>query len=203
MRYRGELLLHGREDFSLVELMIAIAIMSVILTGTYGVLASTQNTYAIGSAISSLNSQVGRTMNRITEELRDAGVATLFPLPAAPFGSSEITFQRNVGYQEGAIVWGDVIKIGLLDSDSNVLALWTDLGGANEQMSRLTSWVRDYAEGETANGADDNGNGLVDEKGFSFELNGNILTIRLTLERADEDGRVYTSSVDTSIRIRN
>ncbi len=195
--------LSNKEGFSIVELLIAASIFSVILTGTYGILISTQNTYAVGISVSSLNMHARRAVDRIAEEIQDAGIETLFPSPNPPFGSSELTFQKNVDYQDGAIVWGDVIKIGLLNPDSDVLAMWTDPGGVNEQVSRLTTWVRDYAEGEAANGADDNGNGLVDEKGFSFELNGNTLTIRLALERTDEDGRVYTSSVDTSVRLRN
>lgn len=202
MRYRGELLCN-RQGFSLLELMIVTSIFGIILAGVYGILMSTQSTYAVGTASASLNLQARRTVDRIAEELRDAGVETLFPSPTLPFGSDDLTFQKNVGYQAGAIVWGDVNRVALWEPASPALALWTDLGGANEKSAFLTLWVREYAEGEVANGLDDNGNGLVDEKGISFALDGNTLTIRLTLERIGEDDQVYTASVDTSIRLRN
>jgi hypothetical protein len=69
-------------------------------------------------------------------------------------------------------------------------------------------WARDVSdllEGEIENDADDNGNGLVDERGLSFEIDdtGNVLTIRLTCERLDEGRRPLRKTVETAVRLRN
>ena len=40
-------------------------------------------------------------------------------------------------------------------------------------------------------------------RGLSFELQGQILTIRLTLERAIPGGRTITKTVRTSVRVVN
>jgi hypothetical protein len=67
----------------------------------------------------------------------------------------------------------------------------------------LTHWVRELLEGEEENGIDDNGNGLVDERGFCVERFGETLVVRLTLQRADAEGHLLTRTAVTSTRVRN
>ena len=57
--------------------------------------------------------------------------------------------------------------------------------------------------GELSNLGDDNGNVMVDERGLVFELNANLLTIRLTLEDIDGNGNTLNKTVQTSVRVRN
>lgn len=52
-------------------------------------------------------------------------------------------------------------------------------------------------------GVDNNGNGLIDEEGLSFELDGSTLIIRLALEKVDHKGRTHTVSNETSVTFRN
>jgi hypothetical protein len=52
------------------------------------------------------------------------------------------------------------------------------------------------------NGADGNGNGLVDERGLSFSLDGDILTIRLN-RSGTTGGQVINAFVQTSVSLRN
>ena len=63
--------------------------------------------------------------------------------------------------------------------------------------------VRPFLEGEQMNGVDDNGNGLIDEKGLVFTLDGSRVTVRLTLERKSETGELITRTVETMITCRN
>jgi hypothetical protein len=76
-------------------------------------------------------------------------------------------------------------------------------GTASERTIVLTRWVRELLEGELPNGEDDNGNGLIDEPGLSFDVIGEVWTIRLTLERPDNKGRLVTHTVQTSVKTRN
>lgn len=186
--------LHARNAFSLIELMIVMAIFSLILGGVYATVIAAQNTYVIGTTLSDLESQTRRSLDRIAGEFQDAIFASLDVRE-----TFEIEFQRNIGYQAGAIVPGDLIRIGL---EGEKMVLRVDPDGMNEEFT-ITPWVQNLAENEIANALDDNGNGLIDERGLDFQLNGRTITIRLTLGRTDEDAREYVVSSETSIRLRN
>jgi hypothetical protein len=62
--------------------------------------------------------------------------------------------------------------------------------------------VGELGEGETANGADDNGNGIIDEGGFNVFQDGDVLYLRLSLEEPGEDGSIVRT-LETSVRLRN
>ena len=63
--------------------------------------------------------------------------------------------------------------------------------------------VRPFLEGELMNGEDDNGNGVIDEKGLSFVVQQNAVNIRLSLERPTRGGESITQTVETMVTIRN
>ena len=64
--------------------------------------------------------------------------------------------------------------------------------------------MRENLEGEIGNNLiDDNGNGLVDEAGLCFDLDGERLNIRLTLERRMGDGTLITHTAQRTIALRN
>jgi hypothetical protein len=69
----------------------------------------------------------------------------------------------------------------------------------------LGSFVREYLEGEDQDDADQNGNGLSDERGlcFTYDAAADALTIRITVERLDSEGRRLISTAETSVRLRN
>ena len=57
-------------------------------------------------------------------------------------------------------------------------------------------------EGEIGgNNLDDNGNGLVDERGLSFVLEGGRLTVRVTVEKKERDGSVRKETSTSQLRI--
>jgi hypothetical protein len=57
-------------------------------------------------------------------------------------------------------------------------------------------------EGELANGLDDNGNGLIDEPGLAFTVDGNDVTVLLTLEREVRGGRSIARTFTSTVRCR-
>ena len=80
---------------------------------------------------------------------------------------------------------------------------WSRNPETNEEVRVVwTSLVSPYLEGEIPNGMDDNGNGLIDEKGLSFVVDRNAVTIRLTLDQL-VDGRMVTKTVQTTVTCRN
>ena len=66
-----------------------------------------------------------------------------------------------------------------------------------------TKWVTDLLEGEQANAEDDNGNGLEDEAGLAFDMEGRKITIRITLQSVDAEGNTMTRTVEKRVTARN
>ena len=209
----------SRAGMTLVETVIAGAMTAVIL-GAVGMAAlSGQRTTAQNLALTDLETETRRAVDRIAEELISARSSALSPIPAPPFGSATLTFQKDVGYSGGAAVFGPNQRVRFqlepreLDNgqdddgdglvDEGMIQFTRDLGAGTQRVVVWMHGVREYLAGELPNGADDNGNGLIDERGLSFSLVGRTLTIRLTAERVGSEGRVLTQTVETAVRIRN
>ncbi len=58
--------------------------------------------------------------------------------------------------------------------------------------------VAPFLEGEIPNGMDDNGNGLIDERGLSFTFDRHSVRIRLTTQ-ARVDGELRVQTVETTV----
>jgi len=99
------------------------------------------------------------------------------------------------------VVRSDPEKIAM-DPDDHRLRWFQDPGEADERSVVWCDAVRDLLEGELPNGIDDNGNGLIDESGLTFEIEGNTITIRLTLEKQMPNGRPVKSTVTTTVTCR-
>ncbi len=193
--------------FSLLEVLIAVAVFMVVLIAVYGLMMASQETYTTSKAVASLEVRARRALDRIADELQDAGVSQLVPLaPIAPFGTNQLAFRKNTGYDTvtETITWSDPFAVRL-DTSGDPVVLFVDMDGAGmvQDTEVLARGVRSYAEGETLNGADDNGNGLIDEEGLSFELVGNTVVVRITLEGTDENDRLFAASSETAVRLRN
>ena len=206
---------------TVVEVVVAMTIFTLVL-GLVGLATlSGQEAYKVGMNVSQLENQARRTVDRIADEILEAGARWVVPQPTAPLGDSALNYRRNEGFAGGNIVWSSprVIRFQYaagevddgVDNDGNgliddgVVVMVRDDGGPNQQTTVLTRWVAELLQGELSNGADDNGNGLQDEQGLSFEYDPvqQRLTVRLTLERPDAEGRIATSTVQTSVRVRN
>ncbi len=181
-----------RRGFTLIEVLIAVTIFTVLVSTVYLMMVSTADRYASGSIQAGLNAQARDLLERITLELSDAGISTLNP--SIPTGATSLTFQRNVGYMGGVIAYGSAVTYAFVTET-----------------------------GEYVNGADDNGDGRVDEGrlvrtennaavtlsrdlaagGIAFTRSGNSMQIVLVLEKVDERRQVVRSTSTTAIQVRN
>lgn len=117
-----------------IELVLSTAILVLIL-GFAGLLGSTgQGAYLESNAKTGQELRARRALDRVTSELATAGQSTLFPTPGGFFGTDEVTFQQAVGAAGTTAQWGPLTRIRL-----------------------------EYEPGETDDGTDENGDGLVDE----------------------------------------
>jgi hypothetical protein len=208
-----------RSGFTLLEVVIGALLMALLLGAIGMTVLRGGVAYEAGIAVSATEVKARRVLDRVANEFAAAGVGSLDPPPAGPLGVSSVEFRTCTGVAGGAATWSNDKRIAFaydpgevddgLDNDGDGLAdegqlvLTLDAGLATEQSVVLTGYVRELLEGELPNGNDDNGNGLLDEGGVSFELVGQTLMIRLTLERRDTDNNLLTRTVETGIRLRN
>ena len=209
----------ARAGFSLLEVAVVLALLSLVM-GAIGMAGlSSVRAYRTGTLRVELDVQASRSARRLARELVGSSRQVLLPDPLAPFGTDTLDYQQSVGAAGGVIVWGPPLRIEFqyetgelddgLDNNGNGSIdegnlVWTQNPGAvNERSVIWCHGVRECLEGEIPNGLDDNGNGLIDERGLSIDRVGDKLTIRLTLEQRDVDGRLVTRTVETSVRMRN
>jgi len=209
----------GQRGYSLLEISITIGMLSLTLGSVALVGRSGEQLYMHESSHSELEAQTRRVVYRISRELMASGATTLSPDPLAPAGADGLVYQKAKGFDGAGVVWENPVSVGFRyargeiddgrDNNGNGLVdegeiIWTrDPGTSSERVIVWAHLVREYLEGEVPNGVDDNGNGLVDERGISFERNGDILTIRVTLEGDGPGASLITHTGQTQIRLRN
>jgi hypothetical protein len=209
----------GRGGFSLVEALIAVTLLVVVLTGAANVLRQAQGAYEAGRTATEIQSRCHRALHRIADDLNQAELGSLDPVPDPALGGDTLGYRHPAGADAGGIQWGPPMQVALeleegeiadgLDndgdglSDESLLAWRRSPGTPDEVRAVWCRGIRRYLEGEQPNLADDNGNGLIDERGLAFQLVGDVLTIRLSVELMDINGNPITGTAQTSVRIRN
>ncbi len=198
--------------FTLVEVALATAVLLVLLSLILMTLTSWTDDVEVQIAAATLEGQARRVVDRIADELKDAGSSTFIPAAtdlAVPNGSASLSYQKCTGFSGGVPIYGPQHRIEFEYPDPSVPAgggLVRRVEGPPGPGQQSHSWTHDvasYLEGELANGLDDNADGVIDERGLSFVLDGTILRISLTLERMTRRGFLIRRTVRTSVRLRN
>ncbi len=210
---------NARAAFTMVELSVAMLILGILLGAIGMTVLRGGGAYEQGLAAGVVEARARRAIDRIAEEFASAQSSNLNPNPLPPFGSNTLDFRGSTGIAAGAVTWGTTTRLQFqydpgeiddgIDNDGDGVAdegrvvLMQNFGLANQVTQVLCTNVREFLAGETADGTDENGNGLIDERGLSFSLTGQTLTIRLSLERLDPDGNLMVRTVETGVRLRN
>ncbi len=186
--------------FTIVEAAIAAALTVVIIGGAFLLYIRLSRAYATATSLAVLQDDARRGMEILSYERRGAAAATLSPpLPGSAPGAATVPFQTVTGYVNEAPVYGAPVTYAFV-----------------------------YEPGESDDGLDNNGNGLVDEGrvvrtvtpgigppvqqvivpwvregGFGLWKSGNTVTVSLTLERKDPEGRTIAVPTTTTVRLRN
>jgi len=206
--------------YSLVEVMIALVVMSFLLGALALVTMSGRGTYEQDFLNSNVDALVRRTIAHVADELLDADRSTIALDPGAPFPSTGLDYRRGLGWG-GALLTSPTRRLRLeympgevddgLDNNGNGLidecrvVFTPDFDNEPGLTVTRANWVRELLEGELPNGVDDNGNGVADEGGFfvTFDPATGLFTAALTLERRNREGRLVTRTARTSVRVRN
>jgi len=208
----------ARGGFTLVEMAVALVLLSVIGGMFFLTTESTASATRTGVAVAELDGQALRALDRVCEGLKSSSSDQATPQAAAPFSGTELDFKRGLGADaDGEIIWGPLEHFEFeydeadndVDDDGDGLVdegrlVWIENpGAADERRAVLCEGVREYLAGETFDGDDENDNGLIDERGFALEFDGNRVTVRLTLVTRDGKGHPLTSTVARSVAFRN
>ena len=191
-----------RGGFTLLELMLGISLLTIIGYKAYGALNTIHETVEREDTEIALEDQARRVLKQIAYEVMGANRETLNPDSPAPGGTERLRYQVNLGIQDGEVVWGDPEQLHLSEQDQQVV--WSE--NPETERERRVVWsslVAPYLAGEIPDGMDNNDNGLIDEKGLSFVMNNNSVTVRMTLERINPEGEAVTKTVETTVTCRN
>lgn len=193
-----------RAGYTLVEITV-VAVLATLVIGK-GVMLVREASKVGGrdSRQMVLEDHARLVLDRIAYALMGADRAALDPQNTVfPLHTSGLTYRVSLGIEGGEVVWSDPELISFEDDAEANRVVW--LENPDEAGERRVVWsrlVRDLLEGEDVNGADDNGNGLVDEEGLSFVIEGNRITVRLSLGRQGEGG-LQMRTVETTVTCRN
>lgn len=191
-----------RSGFTLLEMMIAAALLSILLGGLTMLLSTTQGTYETSTSAMNLEREGSRAMRRIVDAVRCSDLASIQAVPEEPLSATSFLFQAAGPYVNGQTQWSDPQQIHFEAADGTIV--WTENPGTPEEQS--ANWCRgvaDTLEGEELNFADDNGNGLMDERGLAFVRSGDSLRIYLTLEVMGPDGEIDQKTWTSQVTCRN
>lgn len=191
----------SQAGLTLIELMIAgVLTIAVVVKAAY-VVDTALGVAGDETASMHYEDQARRVLDRIALAVMGSDRETLLP-QIEELHSNSIRYSFSLGLEDGVIVWSDPEEIRL-DAASRSIQWRENPDAADERRAVWSNLVSPLLEGELINGADDNGNGLIDEDGLSFVLEGESILIRLTLSRPEVDGRLVQETVETVVHCRN
>lgn len=191
-----------RAGLTAIEVLLALGLLSIVVLKATMVLTSANDAQQRDSSQMALEDQARTVLDQIAYAILGSDRESLFPDPESPVFSTSLRYAISLGVEDGEVVWSDPEEIGLSVDESQVV--WRRNPDAPEELR--VAWcnvVRPFLEGETQNGDDDNDNGIVDEKGLSFVLEGSAVTIRLSVEREGPDSQPIIQTVETVVTVRN
>jgi len=206
-----------RAGIALIEVAVAMGLLSAFGFGTFLMTKGVIETYRTETAAARQDTEGRQVMETLAARLRRADIMKFAPLlQAPPFSDSTFDYMGVTIDDLGNVTATGAERLGLelevgepnngFDDDGDGLVdernlVWTRADGARVI---LCTDVAENLDGETpGNGIDDNGNGLNDEAGFCATLDGEELTLRLTLLRAQPVGPLRRLTFERRIQLRN
>ena len=211
--------------FTLLELVITVALLALIFGTSFALSAGTSGAYAGATDEVELTERASLGTTAIVDALR-GGSGTTLSSPTGPGAPGEVTqaiwFQRAKGFdpllgeleldpletiafepdagdpEDGADNDGD----GLVDEGRVV---WTTgVGEVDEHRVVLCRDVLRTGAGELAgNGLDDDGDGVIDEPGFAVVWDIESVQIQLAVGFRSRSGDVLVRSATRAVAFRN
>ena len=211
-----------RRGFTLIELMIGTTIAAIVGIVLVSSSRSLGSAFQTTSSVVTLEGKVRQALDRVTKMLETASGGSTTPAaptpPNIPFDS--LDFQQVVGFTAGAPVLGDVQRLRFeytaadpndgVDNDGDGLVdegrlVWIERPGlAGERRRVIVDGVAEALAGEVpGNFIDDNGNSLIDERGFNVQRDAGRITVQLTVELEVAPRQVLQRTVRRTVLIED
>ncbi|MBK7645587.1 MAG: hypothetical protein IPJ19_21565 [Planctomycetes bacterium] len=195
---------HRRKlGFTAVEVVVAVVLGGLVLGNVLMVLSDTRERFASENVAKDVDAEARRSLDRIALQIMGAVRQQLYTQVSAPLSADSINYTTVVGVQNGQPVISELQRIAMTGEQAGAVSWYQNPGQENEKHVIWSRDLRSFCEGELPNGIDDNGNGLIDEKGLSFEVDGPMVRITLTIERPGKDGKPVTKTLETRVTCRN
>ncbi len=193
---------HRRAGLTLVELSIVLALLGILAFKIWLVMSSASETAARQTADTYVEDQARVVMDRLVMAVRGSDRESLNPFDT-PLYTTNLRYRISLGVDEnGQVVWNDPEEV-LLDPNGRQVAWRVNPDVPEERKVVWTNLVRPFLGGELPNATDDNGNGLTDEEGLIFIIEGNSVLIRLTLSRQGDNGEASSFTMESRVTCRN
>lgn len=189
--------------FSTLEVVLAASLLVIVGYRAAAVFHAASKETGSDTSQVVLENKAHALLERIATAVMGSSRDSLDPDSEAPLANDRMRYQIYLGIEGGDVVWSEPEEIGLEEQNRSRLYYSRNPGADDEARVAWTNLVRPFLEGELPNGMDDNGNGLIDERGLNFDVDRNAVTIRLTLERTDSQGESMTHTVQTTVTCRN
>jgi prepilin-type N-terminal cleavage/methylation domain-containing protein len=161
----------ARRGVSLLEVVIATAIGSVLAGAGFSVLSSGRDAFSVGAVESTTRAQATATLDALAERLSDCGTTTASIAAPDYNGGPYFTVQRCIGVTGNVVKWGPPITFCY--EKPPVIVQQQD---PNAKVGKGRIVMMTGAEKTTI------GNNVA-EDGFAVTLKGSVATVSLTLER--------------------
>jgi prepilin-type N-terminal cleavage/methylation domain-containing protein len=182
---------HRQAGFTLVELIIVVAISAVIGTVIMRLTRATDDAYRTNAGTTNMNFFTRRALDQIEGDLRRTNLAHL-AINNANAQYDSVVFQLPLSTAAGVVTWGADGTAGnqvtYLVVNGQLLRRTMTAGGATVGMDQVL-----------ANNVDSNN---ATGKGFAMTANGTLITVSLRLF-AQREGTIYTRSLTTEVSLRN
>jgi len=189
----------SRAGWTLIETVLAALLVTGVMTKAAFVVNTALGLASEETASMHCEDQARLVIDRIALAVMGSDRESLLPQIEA-LHTNSIRYSFSLGLEDGEVVWSAPEEIRLGGSAVE----WRENPDAAEERRVVwTTLVSPLLEGEEVNGVDDNKNGLIDEDGLSFVLEGQRIRIRLTLRRPEVDGRTVQQTVESIVYCRN
>ncbi|MBL8858075.1 MAG: prepilin-type N-terminal cleavage/methylation domain-containing protein [Planctomycetes bacterium] len=210
----------GTAGFSLLEVSIAITLLGTVLGSVALFQHRSQEAVSEMLVRARAEGEARAVLDQVVQELTGVGRQQLTPNPSGNAGAETITYQKPIAVSNaGVVTWSPNSRLALAmddgEADNGVdddgdgfiderrLVLTRNVGTAAQQFVTLLHGLPELVPGEAATIGDDNGNGVSDERGFNVQLVGDLLTVRLCVQRRSQAGNIVTVFAQTAVVVNN
>lgn len=192
--------------YTLVEVLVASAILLLLMVNVAMVTRAGKTAAQSGVFNMSLDDELNLTMERISFAVMAADSDDVDGAGSAPITTETIEFSSTLGLSDGTVVRGPVEEISWLPTTAeDGRIVWREQPTTPEE--RTVNWssaVPHVGQDEIdGNGSDDNDNGVQDEKGLGFTKLGGFVSVYVTVERLNGDGKRVPKSTVNHVTCRN